>query len=333
MIHSKEKEAYFSQPREDIAGTAENPNGHIYRLCEDDMLVRHTEITSFKGGDPVEILQITDPHLNRMNKRDWAERNPAIISTRQFRMAFRNESTVGNLKKAMRLSPFFDQTVITGDSMDYLTWGSLDLMDECIWNDYPDTLVAVGGHDRARKMQGKVADTASPESISEILQSRWKHDIFYTSKVLADKVLLVVTVNNNKRYTKEVVDKLRADIERARENNWCILIFQHEPIASKNPNEKELLPIRENSPGNRDFCDFYLGSEGTDEITMEGYRLITENADIIKGLFCGHRHSEHYSEVMASYEKDGKRIPTVLPQYIAGSCMYDEGHIMIITVK
>lgn len=44
------------------------------------------------------------------------------------------------------------------------------------------------------------------------------------------------------------------------------------------------------------------------EDTMKLYRLITENADVVKGVFCGHWHNEAYTEIIGSYIKNGEKL-------------------------
>ena len=66
-----------------------------------------------------------------------------------------------------------------------------------------------------------------------------------------------------------------------------------------------------------DFCcETTIGAKPEDEATEKVYSLITENADVIKGYFCGHRHSAFYTEIKASY-KDEKGIhDAVIPQWV-----------------
>ena len=56
---------------------------------------------------------------------------------------------------------------------------------------------------------------------------------------------------------------------------------------------------------------------------------MTHNADVIRGIFCGHWHSDFYTEILAE-TPDGKK--TVIPQYVLTGNMYDKGHALIITV-
>ena len=335
MISSKEKADYFSQPKTDIAGSASEPNMHIFQLGENGIMFRYAEFDTGRGGEPIEILHSTDFHLNCLNARDCIEQLPCIKSTREFRLGFRDGSTVPNTMRTMEISKFFDQTVITGDTLDYITWGTFDLMDELVWNKNKDVLVALGGHDITRVMQGKVPDDTTLESRYEILKKFWRHDVYYASRVLGDKVRVVVLNNGQSRYFDFQAKKLEADILDARKHGHIILIFQHEQICTHNPKETEAGPIRINDgSGSRDFCSRFIGSADSDEETMMTYRLIAENADVIKGVFCGHWHSDFYTEIAASYiNENGEKTETFIPQYVLTGNMYDRGHALIITVK
>ena len=72
----------------------------------------------------------------------------------------------------------------------------------------------------------------------------------------------------------------------------------------------------------------------TDEATDAVYDLITKNADVVKGIFAGHWHSQFYGDTFASYEKDGEIINTTIPQYvISGNVYFPSGIVNRITVK
>lgn len=47
----------------------------------------------------------------------------------------------------MEIAPLFDKLIVTGDVMDYLTWGTLEYVERYIYEKCPDALLAVGGHD------------------------------------------------------------------------------------------------------------------------------------------------------------------------------------------
>lgn len=337
MIISKEKTEYFSKPKITIAGSPEKPETYIYQLGEDGIMFRHAEIDSGLGGEPIEILQSTDFHLNCLNALDCIEQRPCIKSTREFRIAFRDGSTVPNTVRTMDITKFFDQTIITGDTLDYITWGTIDLMEELVWKACPDVLVTMGGHDITRVMQGKVPDDTTLESRYEIVKKAWHHDVHYASRVLADKVRVVSINNGENKYLPGQAEKLEADIIDARKRGIIMLIFQHEQLCTRNPAESDAVPIRINDgSGSRDFYSNFVGNETSmqNPDTKRVYELITQNADVIKGVFCGHKHSDFYTEIIASYtDKNGARVDTVIPQYVLTGNMYDKGHALIITVK
>lgn len=334
MKREEEKARYFMQPRIDICGSWEDPRTHIYQLCHSRLMVREIEVLSGKGGEPIGILQISDMHLNAMNQRDWEENNPSVMSTREYRTAFRDRYTVPNAVRAMELAQFYDQVILTGDIIDYLTYGSLELMRELVWEPCRTAMAAVGGHDITRVMQGRVPDPSTLESRYGILGQYWRHDLFYSSKVLGNKVMVIQMNNGESRYYDFQVKKLAGDMEKARKENLILLIFQHEPLCTRNPEESHVEPVRIGDPdGDRNFCTGHLGWKPLEKATEDMYRLITENGDIIKGIFCGHEHSTLYTEILASYTEKGIRKETVIPQYVDQGNLYDDGHVVIITVK
>ena len=339
MIYSEEKTKFFSQPTVDVIGSAADPRTHIYQLTETGMMVRYANFKSKKGGEPIEILQFTDTHLNKMNARDEAENNPVVASTRLYRMAFRDEKTVPTTQAAMALTPFFDQTVVSGDVIDYITWGSLELMKEVIVDPLPNVLMPIAMHDLVRKMQGLVEDDTTLESRWEIVKPYWPHDIFYESRVLGDKVMVIALNNCVGKYYDHQTEKFKADLERARREDLIVLIFQHEPMCTHNPEEKAVIVLRQDDrhvdplkPHN--FCDGFCGNDReTDGESRRLYDLIYSNGDIIKGVFCGHQHCDIYTEIIAHYyDEQGNRVDTVIPQYVLTGNMYQQGHILIVTV-
>ena len=163
-----------------VVGSEADPGTHMFRIDENGVQVRYIGISALKSGEEVNIMQATDFHFNKMNDRDNAEQNPSIMDTRKYRKGFRDESTVPNAKRVIEIGKKFDAVAITGDNIDYLTWGSLDLVKEHIWDVLGDKVIMpLGGHDATRVMESYVADTTTLESRYEILQSAWQHDIHY----------------------------------------------------------------------------------------------------------------------------------------------------------
>lgn len=317
-----------------VVGSETDPTTHMFRINDNGVQVRYIHIDALKDGEPVNIMQTSDFHFNRMSDRDYAENNPAVADTRIYRKGFRDESTVPNAKNVLSLADKFDAVAITGDNIDYLTWGSLDMIKEHIWDVLGDKVIMpLGGHDTTRVMESTVADTTTLESRYEILQGAWKHDIHYSNMIVKDRVMLVQMNNGQSKYYGTQAEKLAADIKTARENNTVILLFQHEPIATGDTNQARVAPITAGS----DYGNFYKSGIGgskyvADDVTAEVYKLITENGDVIRGVFCGHYHKNYYTEIKATYQKDGTTVDTTIPQIVLDTTTSAQGYITAINV-
>ncbi|MBQ8813081.1 MAG: metallophosphoesterase [Lachnospiraceae bacterium] len=243
------------------------------------------------------------------------------------------------MDRLMPLAPLFDKTIITGDIIDYLTWGAVEYIQRYIYDRHPETLLVAGGHDVSWECQGKVRDTSSLESRQEILQTVWKQDLYYHSEVLADKVMLVLLNNGEHRYYSHQTERLRADIRKARQEERVVIIFQHEPLCTRNEWETAVVPLRVSQNGNPAPRNYHNGrafignTENTDGESMDMYRLITENADVVRAVFCGHTHNEGYTEI-SGWDMTGD-VPQkrMIPQYILDAAAYDRGHMQMITIR
>ena len=60
------------------------------------------------------------------------------------------------------------------------------------------------------------------------------------------------------------------------------------------------------------------------------YDIITNNADIIKGVFCGHEHCDYYTEISA---KTSAGQSAYIPQFTMSASFLDGGAITKIKVK
>lgn len=329
MDKKRKLEKYMEQGIEILLGSPDNPDNYIYKFKESGLCVREVLYDTNKGGEPVEICQITDTHLSILNERDMEENNPSVMSTYKERAWLRDGGGISMIKKAMEYASCFDQTIITGDVIDYLTWGSLECMKKNITDIDSDVIISLGGHDITRVMTGLVPDESTLKSRKEILKGYIPHNMDYYSRVLGNKVMVIQLNNGETRYFKGQVNKLKKDIEKAKREKLIILIFQHEPICTNNPADKECVPIRDNDDGPivRNFCDDekYIGSQYIDDATEEMYKLIISNADTIKGIFCGHVHYDFKTEILNRNK--------IIPQYILGVNAYKNGRVMKITVK
>lgn len=328
----------LNQPIETITGSPAHPGTHIFRFTDSGIIGRRAFVETKKGGEALYILHLTDIHLSNLNLLDFEEKNPVVLSTYDGRRSsFNREDVFRNLGRLMPLAPLFAKTIITGDIIDYLTWGAVEYIQRYIYDRHPETLLVAGGHDVTRECQGKVKDTTSLLSRQEILQTVWKQDLYYHSEILADKVMLVLLNNGEHRYYAHQTERLRADIQKARCKDLTVLIFQHEPLCTRNEAETAVVPLRTSQtsiPKNYHNGRIFIGNtESTDEDSMEMYQLITESADVIKAVFCGHMHNEVYTEIVG-WDRTGEAPQKVLiPQYVLDAAAYDKGHMLMITVR
>ena len=312
----------------------------IIRKATDNTYIRDVTVDAGIGTE-VHIGLLSDIHINYCNERDLAEADPVIMSTYENRKWNANAESVPKLQRAFDFLDDMDQIVLCGDTLDYISHGTMELMQREVWDKHPDILAVVGGHELHRKMQGKVDDPLTDAQKLDIIKGFWKHDVYYAAKLIRDKVLAVAMLDHEARFCAEQLDKLRADIEKARQNSYAVLIFVHEPFATHNPADREFraedtMHLGDPSGYPRDFCDgaargtHMVGSDACDEITREVYGLITHSADVIKAVFAGHFHSDIHLEIMAQ-TPDGT--PTAIPQFISTALAYGAGHMMRICVR
>lgn len=301
------------------------------------VVVREIEIDSGKGGEEAVIVHLTDPHFNDYTENDL--KDPILASTIEFRKWNAGGASVYKLENCFEYAKSVnaDQVVITGDVLDFLSEGCIKLMREQLWDKHPDTIVSLGNHETAKKVQGKVADTSPMEPKMELLQKNWNHDIRYFSKVIKDKAMIIQLDNTSgfdfghKGFFSCQAEPLKADLERARENGYKVMLFYHVPI---NTGNSEAGTVASSMIGDKNVSavNFHTLAVNGEQDGADGeiYKLIVNNGDIIAGCFCGHLHSDFYTDIKAK-TADGE--DTVIPQYVLMGTPYGKGHALKITVK
>ena len=316
-----------------VCGSPDYLPGWIFQK-EDGMYVRRAVFKGKKpGSKQVKILHFTDVHLNKINEKDY--NNAEVMYSSQCREWNAGGISVKALEKAMNYGEQFDKIVITGDTLDYLTYGAMELMDTYIWDKNPDVMVAVGQHEFTRQMQTGLPDETLYEERRAIIERFWRHDINYSSDILEEKVMIIQMDNSTRQYQEYQFEKLEKDIALARAKDYIIFIFQHIPISTGKAADTVVYPILERY---RPFNDFYNAvghPDKAEETTAKLYQLLTSSADVIKGLFCGDYHNAYYTEVLASYiDENGEKQQTCIPQYVTEALVYDNyvGHVLEIEV-
>lgn len=325
------KNQYLSQTKTPLEGAPASYDA-FYKLAN-GLSVREVTIHSgSRDTTPVEIVQMSDFHFNFCNAKDFEENNPSTMSTYYNRDLKRNGASLPMALKCLEYGSMFDQAVITGDVIDYISNGNLELMKRYVWDAHPGILATLGNHDPVRVM-GLPTDVPDPTSLKsryELLQKTWAHDVYYTSKVVKNKVMVIQMDNSQRGFWDLQVAKLQADIATARSRGYTVLLFMHLPLSTGNSADTAVSSFHVNDPSGATF-DFYTKGIGYNAggATGQVYDLITNNADVICGVFTGDMHSDFYTEIVAK-TADGTQ--TTIPQYVLTGAFYDDGAVMHITV-
>lgn len=335
------KSQYFSQTKKDIHGSSADLKTWMYQLG-DGVMVREVVVDSGTGGDAVEIGVISDTHFSYCNEEDL--KDPVLASNWEVRNYFKYPTTQEPLLNSIEFAGFMDQIVLTGDAIDYLAKGSIDLLNKYLWDIYPETLIPLGNHEPEKKMTGKVPNTTTLEQRYAELQRYWKHDIYYTEKILkndngTEKVMLIQIDNDREHFWDHEIPLLEASIAKARQKNIPILMFAHVPLNTRNPDDAVVTTIHSNEYGKTTENFFnksnFIGNRGSSDTAADNaiYDLITKNADIIKGFYAGHWHMEFYTEIWGKNADGTDNKNLVIPQYVVTTSTGDKGHALRITVK
>ncbi len=311
-------------------GSASDESSWIYQDGSDGVYVRELNIETNLGGPSVEIVQITDLHFNYCNAQDFAENNPVIMSTYENRKWLANGASVDEAQKCLAYAEAADQIVVTGDIYDYLSWGCIELTEKHLFSKYPDVLACLGNHEYQRQMQGTVEDTTSIASRLEIIQEHWINDIYYASRVIKDKVMVIALDNGQEKFWESQIPLLKADLEKARENGYVVLMFYHVQLSTGPDYDKGAFVNLRDPNTTVNFCYGGIGSPNATGTTKELYNIIASNGDIIKGCFCGHMHADYYTEIQATTPK-GESV--TIPQIVLTCAAYNGGNVLKITVN
>lgn len=309
-------------------------NDDIYTI-DNGMYIRDVKLNLGINKETI-IGHISDLHFNYCNEQDFKENDPVIMSTYKNRLWLANAETAFLADMCFNFFKDADQIILNGDTLDYLSHGSMEIMQKEIWDKHPNVLATLGGHEFARCMQGDIPDAMSWDEKTKILQNFWPHDIFYVSRVIKEKIMVIGLLNDRARFYESQKEKLESDILLARKMDYKILIFAHEPISSHLPKYRnftinDVMLKGDPSGFPIDFKNRFAGRVSSDNLTKEIYSLITKNADIIKAFFAGHNHNDYYIEIGAELP-DGT--PAIIPQYV-NNCTAGNlaGHVMRIIIN
>ena len=308
-----------------------NPNIWNYVTADDGVIERRIKISSKKSGRPIRISQITDLHFNLCNERDFCENDPVLMSTYEKREWLKNGNSVENALRSLKHAEGSDAIVITGDILDYLSYGCEELAIKHIFKAYPDIIASLGNHETARKVQGIYPETMTIEEKEERLKRFWPNNLHYSSKIIDERVMIIQMDNCSSKigFREDQIERLSSDIEKARKKDYIALLFFHIHIS---PESEKYSSADADEIGDKSWTNIDLNRHGIraahGEASAKICDIIRSSADVIKGCFCGHAHSDFYCEISATDALS----PAVIPQYILIGTPYGDGHILHIDI-
>ncbi|MBQ9112695.1 MAG: metallophosphoesterase [Clostridia bacterium] len=304
----------------------------IEGIADSGVKVRDVTVQTDKGGEDIEIIHLTDLHLSWANGADLED--TLVADTYRSRAWSRDGKFLSNAERCLDLGRNADRIVITGDIYDYLTSETAAQVCKLVFGAYGNIAACLGNHDIVKAMgEERVWTEQTVSERLETVKESWINDIYYFSEVLGDKVMLILMDNGSTgNFWDSQVPLFTADLEAARAGGYAVLLFYHIPISTGNAKYKRTLTLDKGQIETKNFYNSYADTiwSGSEGASGKIYDLIVRNGDIIKGAFCGHLHSDFYTEIDSS-APDG--FPTVIPQYILKSTAFEHGHALRITVK
>lgn len=300
-----------------------------YKNMENNIVERTLVINTGWGGESINLVQMTDMHINYCNENDL--KDPVLNSTYKNRTWLKNGESLPNIERCMETAKDADLIVLTGDVYDYYSEGVVEKTNDYIFKKYKNVVGAIGNHEPIRRVQGTVPETKSYDELRRLVSDSWCNDIAYDSYVLKNKAMIILLDNSSDHFLQEQVNRFKGDLQKARANGYIVLLFYHIPLNTGNSKYNNTKTSYQNDGEYADFYDYeyHVGpaSTGVDKTI---YDLICNNADVIKGCFCGHYHSDFYTEIEAKMPNGTK---TIIPQYILTGVAYDKGHLLRITIN
>lgn len=242
---------------------------------------------------PVKILHITDIHLTYANEKDTPEHH--CLMKKRFRV-FQEEGSF----PAYTPKEYFEQAialakqenallVCTGDAIDILTYGNLEVFKEMIKGE--DMMFSPGGHEHQRVC---VRTMEEPHWYQDQARARLEgelsaFDLAFESRVIGG--LNIITADNSMDYfSRKTVEAFKRELEKG----FPIIVFSHDYIWDQTLNLKE--PYHPNV-----------------RLTEEDYRYSHQMIDLLlhHPLVVttvgghGHRHEERLMEGKMHYMTSG----------------------------
>jgi hypothetical protein len=309
------------------------PNRVSYKTLPS--LVVRRDLTINAGiGEKVIVSQVTDAHLNDCNEEDL--KDPVLAETYKL-LTWGRDKALTNLQNVLKVAAKdSDMMVLTGDLFSYYSQCNMQMIQEHAFEKYDNLIAIPGNHETYRTTSGStLKDPMTYEERRALVAAGWGNDITYVSQIIKDRVMVIALDNGSSHFLPEQVPLLTADLQKARENGYVVLLFYHIPILTGDPddNYKEFDSKYHSGDSHWSFgTEMGHNMVGKYSIGADKqiYDLICNNGDIIYGTFCGHVHADYYTEIHAK-TASGEEI--MIPQYMIQGSIYDNGHFLKITIE
>lgn len=254
----------------------------------------------------------------------------------------------------MEYASMFDYTMLVGDTIDFFSYGSLDVAKDVLFDKSPDSLVALGYHDYVvYTINGRSASEFDQEAAKDVLRQYYPNDITYASYDLPNAPIRIVYMDDSRNgqfyYSDGIVEQFAADIQDAREKGRKILVMKHEGTCTNNENETTVQGFicgdGEGTMGSQNegkqmnyltcggnvWFNMNPAQANYDQVkgTRQIYELLFHNADVISAVLHGHVHANYITEIQADYtDENGNVVQKNIPQYssmLNGSFDYGMG--------
>lgn len=199
--------------------------------------ITHTKLNAGLE-QPVKILHITDIHLTYANEKDTPRHH--CLMDKRFKV-FQEEGEFPPYTP----KEYFEQAIVlakqenallvcTGDAIDILTYGNLEILKDMIRNE--DMMFSPGGHEHQRVC---VRTMEEPHWYQDEARARLERelsgfDLAFESRVIGG--LNIITADNSMDYySKKTVDALKREIKKG----LPIIVFSHDYIWDQLLNLKE----------------------------------------------------------------------------------------------
>ena len=356
-----ERENYVNSVTADVKNTYQNSTTVTdeFAALSNGLRLRTMSINTGYNLEKTEIGWLSDVHLNYVNERDVNEQVVNALSGYRGRQWLREGSSINRIISAIKYTNIFDKTIVTGDMVDYQSWGSLYLTNNLITRKSVNgsILMTSGNHEFSESCQPDISglpDVYTVEEKYQRLQSVWANDIKYHEEIVyaesgKENVMLVLLDNGreSKLYPEGTAIKLQASIDKAKSLGIPVLLFQHVPMLTMNPNETKLYvsdayaygfgtPENYNDIYDMTTKSSYINPNSSNEEISAVCKVIRQNPDVIKGMFNGHEHINFYSEITATdaegnllYDENNELV--VIPQFTMSGTAY--GHVSKIVIQ